>query len=86
MIQFVMDENFLRAELELDENVTFLYHFKGENAYRQIEIYPDRTVKLTAENPVSGDSYLCDQNLSEMDIDPSYFIYREEFDRIWNLD
>ena len=77
------EDTYLRGYLEEDD-VCFYYHFKGETAIRQIEIYPDRVIKLSVQHPIVDDSFLCDQNLSDFEVDASSYISKEEFEDLWN--
>lgn len=67
-----------------EENVVFYLHFRGENAIRQIEVSPDKTIKLSESHPVDGENFLYDQNFSDIQWEPEDFISKEEFEKTWN--
>ncbi|NPD80803.1 hypothetical protein HPS57_02265 [Prevotella sp. PINT] len=67
-----------------DENVVIYIHFQGENAVRQIEVYPDNIIKLSEELPICGDTFLYDQDFSDIVWDSEDFITEKEFNKIWN--
>jgi len=67
-----------------EEDVVYYLHFRGENAVRQMEIHSDHIVRLSEKDPVSGDSYLYDQNFSDIEWQAEDFIDKYEFDRVWN--
>ncbi|MCG2613313.1 hypothetical protein LZZ85_03440 [Terrimonas sp. NA20] len=62
----------------------FFVHFRDGNAVRQIEATSRRTVYLTLENPVDGESTLYDQHLDDLCAGPKDFITAEEFERAWS--
>ena len=62
----------------------YYLHFVGENAVRQIEVHPDKTVRLSVEHPLCGESMLYDQDFISLELSPDDFISREEFESIWN--
>lgn len=67
-----------------EEDVLFYLHFQNNEAIRQIEITSTSKLKLTANNPINGDSMLYDQSLDELDLEESDFITKEEFNEAWN--
>lgn len=68
-----------------EEDVTFYIHFVDDFAVSQIEVYLDKTVVLTQENPIHEDSFLYDQKLSDIQLDKTDFISETEFNVIWNM-
>ena len=62
-----------------------MIHFIGEEAVRQIEKYPGKTVYLSNATPICGESILYDQgfqlikpSLSEKD-----YITKDDFEKMW---
>ena len=68
-----------------EENILFYLHFVGENAVRQIEIHPDKTIFLSTEHSICGEYSLYDQRLSMLDLISEDFITREEFENVWYI-
>ena len=66
-----------------EENILFFLHFVGEDAVRQIEVHPDKTIFLTTEHPICGEYFLYDQSLSTLDLLPEDFTTKEEFEKVW---
>lgn len=69
----------------VEENIVFYIHFIGEEAVRQIEKYPGKTVYLSNATPICGESILYDQgfqlikpSLSEKD-----YITKDDFEKMW---
>lgn len=73
---------YIKKEWE-EENTLYYFHFVGEEAVRQIEIQPDKTIYLSMKHPIWGDSFLCDQGLKSLDLSPADYITKEEFERVW---
>jgi len=67
-----------------EEKLLLYLHFKKDRAVRQIEITPTDQIHLTSENPVQGEHMLYDQQLSDLDLDPTDFITEEEFNLAWS--
>lgn len=67
-----------------EENIWFYIHFQNEEAVRQIECDPKGKIFLTLENPQKGESMLYDQSITELDLEDSDFITKEEFEKEWN--
>lgn len=67
-----------------EENVVFYFHFVGEDAVRQVEIHTGKTVRLSVEHPFCGESMLCDQGFSSLELSHDDFISKEEFENAWN--
>lgn len=67
-----------------EEDIIIYLHFIGENAVRQMEVFPDKIIKTSKNNPISEDSYLYDQNFSDIKWDESDFISEDEFNEKWN--
>lgn len=67
-----------------EENIIIYLHFIEENAVRQMEVFPNKVVKISKNNPISEDSYLYDQNFSDIKWDESDFISEDEFNEKWN--
>lgn len=66
-----------------EEHTVFFIHFQNRAAIRQIEISPDRSIKLDTQTPTSGESFLCDQNLDDLDLVTGDYISAEEFEDAW---
>lgn len=67
-----------------EEDIIIYLHFIGENAVRQMEVFLDKIIKTSKNNPISEDSYLYDQNFSDIKWDESDFISEDEFNEKWN--
>ena len=67
-----------------EEKVMYYLHFVGENAIRQIEVEPDKTIYLSTEHPICGNYALYDQDLSLLELTPADYITREEFEEVWH--
>lgn len=74
---------YIRKKWE-EEDVMIYLHFAGENAVRQIEVQPDKIIRTSENTPISGNSYLYDQNFSDIKWDESDFISEDEFNEKWN--
>lgn len=66
-----------------EEDILFYFHFQDDIAIRQIEITSRGKKLLSLNNLVESDSMLCDQKLSELDLENNDFITREEFEENW---
>lgn len=66
-----------------DEGVTFYIHFVNGYAIRQIEEYQNFTIKLSESNPIYKGSFLCDQLLSNLELDINDYISKEIFEEKW---
>jgi hypothetical protein len=66
-----------------EEEILFYLHFEGEDAVRQIEVSSRGKVFLDTQNPVRGEAMLSDQDLSDLDLEESDFISKEEFEETW---
>jgi len=62
------------------------FHFYGEKAVRQIEVLPDKKIRLSEENPVAEDYSLTSKKFSDYIWQNPNFINEEDFDAIWNQD
>lgn len=66
------------------------YHFKNEEAIRQIEISLDGVFLTSTEKPFNGESFLTDQGFDCVDWEEEEIISKEEFEQAWikytNLD
>ena len=78
-----MIDRYIRKYWE-EENVEYFLHFRDEEAIRQIEVHPDKIVMLSTEHPVDDESFLYDQNYSDIEWNVKAFISAEEFDKTWN--
>ncbi|MEE1207535.1 MAG: hypothetical protein UHP27_05110 [Muribaculaceae bacterium] len=78
-----MIDRYIRKYWE-EENVEYFLHFRDEEAIRQIEVHPDKIVMLSTEHPVDDESFLYDQNYSDIEWNVKDFISAEEFDKTWN--
>jgi len=78
-----MQELFVKKYWD-EEDVLFYIHFRNGRAIRQIEKSPTQKLLLSLENPQQGESMLYDQPLSELDLEESDFITKEEFDKVWD--
>jgi hypothetical protein len=67
-----------------EERVTFFSHFRDDFAVRQIEIWKDKTLYLSEENPNQEGSMLYDGRFDELDLTDTEFISQEEFEKVWN--
>ena len=76
---------YIKKEWE-EENIIYYFHFIGEEAVRQIEIYRDKTICVSNTNPTCGDSILYDQSLESLkpSLSDDDYITKDEFNRIWN--
>lgn len=74
---------FIKKEYK-EENVILYLHFQGENAVRQIEIYPEEKIKLSELLPIFKGHFLYDQNFSDVKWDECDFITKNEFEKEWN--
>lgn len=63
--------------------IIFYFHFIGEEAFRQIEVEKEKIIRLSAERPVCGDHFLCDQDLSQLDFSSEDYITKKEFEKVW---
>lgn len=79
---FLMKEVFIKKNWEEGE-ILYYIHFIGENAVRQIEIYPDTVILTSLDKPIVKDTMLYDKNLSDLDLDLIDYITQGEFDSIW---
>ncbi len=77
-----MKETFIKIYWS-EEDIFFYYHFKDEEVVRQIEIFKGNKVYLTINNPVQGESFLFDQNLTDFELNEEDFITKQEFEEIW---
>ena len=66
-----------------EEKILFYSHFQNNYAVRQIEVYTDKVVFLSEENPFQGESMLYDGKYEDLEISENQFITREEFEDIW---
>ena len=80
-----MEQVFIKKKWE-EEDILFYIHFSGQDAIRQIEVMPSKTVFLTSEEPVKGESMLYDQDLKDLSLDEKDFITQEEFETAWKVD
>lgn len=69
-------ECFIKKAWE-EENIIICIHFRGEDAIRQLEIYPDRIARMP-------DDMVYDQGFSDIDWKPEDFISGDEFEELWN--
>lgn len=69
-----------------EDNITYYLHFIGEEAVRQIEVHPKKTLYLSIEKPISGNSLLYDQKLQSLkeSLEKKDYITGEEFEDIWS--
>lgn len=67
-----------------EEEILFLLHFHNNEAVRQIEVFKGKTVYLSLDNPIQGDSMLYDQSFNDLEVNDSDFISKEEFESEWN--
>lgn len=77
-----MKEIFIKKYWD-EGDILFYLHFKDGVSVRQIEISPTGTKYLSAENPIQGESILYDKELEHLELEPSDFITKEEFDNVW---
>lgn len=68
-----------------EEGVMFYIHFQGEWAVRQIEIFSSKGYTTSVLKPINEESMLYDQKFSDLDLDPSDFISKEQFEKNWKL-
>ena len=77
-------ENRIYIKKEWDEeNILFYLEFENDYAIKQIEVQGNKKVRLSQEHPIEGESFLYDQTLSELELDPQDFITKDEFYKIW---
>ena len=67
-----------------EKGILFFTHFRNKYAVRQIEIWKDRTIYLSLENPILDGSILYDQSLDDLEVNEKDFIAREEFENEWD--
>lgn len=77
-----MKQTFVKKKWD-EEDILFYIHFFGQDAIRQIEVMPSKTVYLTTEEPVKGESMLYDQDLKGLTLEEEDFITQEEFETAW---
>ena len=68
-----------------EENVVYYIQFIGDDAIRQVEKYPDRTIYLSTANPVYEDSILYDQGLQliKSSLSSKNYITKDDFKKVW---
>lgn len=67
-----------------ERGVLFFSHFQDDYAVRQIEIWKDKTLYLSKENPSQYESMLYDGKFDELELEDTEFIAREIFEKEWN--
>lgn len=81
---FNMNDYFIKKYWE-EEDIVFYLHFHNKLAVRQIEVFPQKTICLTDENPVQGEYMLYDKELDDLTLEESDYISEEEFNKVWSL-
>lgn len=72
------------SESNLGLGIAYL-EFYNNWASRQIEIYDNKWfISNRIYHPETGGLALCDQPLSELDLEAKYEISKNEFENIWN--
>ncbi len=73
---------YIRKEWE-EEHTLYYLHFVGDEAVRQIEIMPDKTIYLSIYQPIYGDFLLYDQSIKTLELSSMDYITKNEFEEKW---
>ena len=73
---------YIRKEWE-EEHTLYYLHFVGDEAVRQIEIMPDKTIYLSIYQPIYGDFLLYDQSIKTLELSAMDYITKNEFEEKW---